>query len=306
MKKAVTLIAALVAVLAVTSGAFAAKQYLITSSKQIRKGAISLSDLSRHAHERLQGAQGLQGLQGQQGLAGAAGAPGKDGTNGLNGKDGANGLNGLNGLQGLKGDMGVQGPQGIQGPQGPKGTPAPILQRLTGDFSGTNASVATTLDGVQFGPYSDGGAWGGSVRYNGANGLTLSQIKQLSYNVEYSAANDAPIGDAYLRIFLDNGKDVIFDPTQCATVVPDKSVFHTFDVVGSPVRYDDDSCDGAGDHNFPGSPAGQQDWASVLAHHGSDVVSGIYVTTGWTGGSDLTAILRSLSVNGQSFTFGSA
>jgi hypothetical protein len=273
MKKAVTLIAALIAVLAVTSGAFAAKQYMITSSKQIRHGAISLSDLSHHARKMLHGKQGVTGPAGP---------------------------------QGLKGDVGLQGPKGDTGPQGPKGTPAPTLQRLTGDFSGTNASVATTLDGVQFGPYSDGGAWAGSVRYDGADGLTLSQIKQLSYNVKYSAADTAPIGDAYLRIFLSNGKDVIFDPTQCATTVPDKNVFHTFDVVGSNVRYDDDSCDGSGDHNFPGSPAGQQSWESVLANHGSDVVSGIYVTTGWTGGSDLTAILRNLSVNGQSFTFGSA
>jgi hypothetical protein len=180
-----------------------------------------------------------------------------------------------------------------------------LLQRLTGHFSGTNASVATSLDGVQFGPYPDGGAWGGSVRYDGANGLTLSQITQLSYKVMYSAADPAPIGEAYLRIFLNNDNhDVVFDATQCATTVPAKNVFTTFEVVDSNVRYDDDSCDGAGDHNFPGSPAGQQTWASVLANHGTETISGIYVTTGFTGGSDLTALLRSLSVNGHTFTFG--
>ena len=301
MKKGITLIAALVAVLAVTSGAFAAKQYLITSSKQIKHGAISLSDLSRHAHEKL---QGQQGPQGPAGATGAAGASGKDGTNGLNGlngkdgKDGSNGLNGLNGLQGPVGPKGDTGSQGPAGPQGPAGAPAKTLQRLTGDFSGTNASVATTLDGVQFGPYSNGGAWGGSVRYDGANGLTLSQISQLSYKVMYSAADPAPIGDAYLRIFLNNGNDdVVFDPTHCATTVPAKNVFTTFDVVGNDVRYDDDSCDGVAPD--------QQAWSSVVADHGSDVVSGIYITTGFTGGTDLTAILRSLSVNGKSFTFGS-
>jgi hypothetical protein len=51
---------------------------------------------------------------------------------------------------------------------------------------------------------------------------------------------------------------------------------------------------------------GDQTWASILTAHGSDIVSGIYVTTGFTGGMDLTALLRSLSVNGQAFTFGSA
>ena len=212
----------------------------------------------------------------------------------------------LKGNRGPKGATGAQGLKGDTGPKGDQGPPGPPLQHLSGDFSGTNASVATSLDGVQFGPYTDGGAWGGSVRYDGANGMTLSQLTQLSYNVMYSAADTAPIGEAYLRIFLNgDSHDVIFDATQCASTVPAKNVFTTFEVVGSNVRYDDDSCDGAGNHNFPGSPAGQQTWASVLAHHGTETISGIYVTTGFTGGSDLTALLRSLSVNGKTFTFGS-
>jgi hypothetical protein len=173
-----------------------------------------------------------------------------------------------------------------------------VIQRLSGDFSQTNASVATSLDGVQFGPYTDGGAWGGSVRYDGFDGMTLSQITQLSYRVMYSAADTAPIGDAYLRIFLnDDNDDVVFDPTQCATVVPPKNVFQTFEVTTGDVRYDDDPCN---------SGTSQQPWADVVAAHGDEVVSGIYVTTGFTGGADLTALLRNLTVNGQSFTFGSA
>jgi hypothetical protein len=213
---------------------------------------------------------------------------------------GPKGPKGAKGAQGPTGPTGAEGPpggQGAPGQQGPPGKPAPVLQRLTGDFSQTNASVATSLDGVQFGPYSDGGAWGGSVRYDGADGLTLSQITQLSYQVMYSAADTAPIGQAYLRIFLNNDNDdVIFDATNCATVVPDKNVFTTYEVVGSDsVRYDDDPC-----------ISGDQTWADVVAAHGSEVISGIYVTTGFTGGTDLTALLRSLSVNGQKFTFGSA
>jgi len=267
MKKGITLIAGLVAVLAVTSGAFAAKHYVITSSSQIKKGAISLSDLSDTARKALvRGHRGKTGARGPQGRAGA---------------------------QGPKGDTGATGAKGD------KGAPAPGLLRLTGDFSGTNASVATSLDGVQFGPYSDGGAWGGSVRYDGANGLTLNQITQLSYTAMYSAADAAPIGASYLRIFLNNDNDdVVFDATKCATTVPAKNVFNTFEVTASDVRYDDDSCDGV--------PPDQQSWSAVLAAHGSDVVSGIYVTTGFTGGADLTAILRSLSVNGDSFVFGQA
>jgi hypothetical protein len=94
LKKAITLIAALVAVLAVTSGAFAAKQYMITSSKQIKHGAISLSDLSHHARKL---------LHGRQGLAGPAG------------KDGTNGLPGARGPKGDKGDPGAAGDSYLQG-----------------------------------------------------------------------------------------------------------------------------------------------------------------------------------------------
>jgi hypothetical protein len=256
-------IAAVFGVLAITSGAFAAHHYIISSSSQIKNGAVSLSDLSKGARKALRGSRGVQGISGPAGP------------------------------QGPKGDT------GSQGPQGPAGKPAATLQRLAGDFSGTNASVATSLDGVQFGPYSDGGAWGGSVRYDGANGLRLDQIKQLSYEAMYSAADEARIGAPYLRIFLNNGNDdVVFDATQCATTVPAKNEFHKFEVVGSDVRYDDDSCDGVAPD--------QQHWSDVVAAHGSEKISGIYVTTGFTGGSNLTALLRGLSVNGHQFTFGSA
>jgi hypothetical protein len=171
------------------------------------------------------------------------------------------------------------------------------MLRLTGDFAGTNASVATSLDGITFGPYSDGGVWGGSVRYSGADGMTLADITQLSYTVDHSSANGSPIAAPYLRIFLAGGHDVIFDATGCATTVPAEDVFNTYQVVGSnDVRYDDDSCDGV--------PPDDQPWATVVAAHGAEVIDGIYVTTGFTGGADLTAILRSLSVNGHAFVFG--
>lgn len=263
MKKGIAAIAALFGVLAITSGAFAAQHYVISSSNQIKNGTVRIADLAPGAQKALHGDKGAKGDAGP------------------------------------AGPQGPKGSAGAQGPQGPAGKPAPTLQRLAGDFSGTNASVATSLDGVQFGPYSDGGAWGGSVRYNGANGLRLDQIHQLSYEAMYSAADAAPIGEAYLRIFLNNGNDdVVFDATQCATTVPAKNEFHKFEVVGSDVRYDDDSCDGVAPD--------QQRWSDVVAAHGSEKISGIYVTTGFTGGSNLTALLRGLSVNGHQFTFGSA
>ena len=138
------------------------------------------------------------------------------------------------------------------------------------------------MDGVTFGPYSNGN-WGGSVVYHGADGHTLASLTQLSYTVDHSSADDSAIAAPYLRIFLGGGAhDVIFDATKCATTVPPEDQFNTFEVTAGEVRYDDDSCDGV--------PPDQQPWATVVAAHGSEVISGIYVTTGFTGGTDLTAI----------------
>jgi hypothetical protein len=210
---------------------------------------------------------------------------------------GPKGPKGAQGAQGAPGTNGTNGAPGAPGPPGPPGPPAPTMLRLSGNFSGSNATVATSLDGVQFGPYPDGGTAGGSVIYTGANGLTLAQITQLSFTVMHSSANGNSIASPYLRIFLtNNAHDVIFDPTACATTVPTESVFHTYEVTTGNVRYDDDACSGG--------PPGQQPWATVVAAHGSEVVSGIRVTTGFTGGNTLAAILRSLKVNGTTFVFG--
>jgi len=215
----------------------------------------------------------------------------------IRGPRGRRGVRGPLGPTGPGGPAGAQGPKGDLGPQGPPGPPAPTMLRLSGAFSGSNATVATTLDGVQFGPYPDGSTAGGSVIYTGANGLTLAQITQLSFTVMHSSEDGNSIASPYLRIFLNsNADDVIFDPTQCATTVPTESVFHTYEVTTDDVRFNDDACGGG--------PPGQQPWATVVAAHGSEVVSRIVVTTGFTGGTTLAAILRSLKVNGTSFVFG--
>jgi hypothetical protein len=100
LKKGITLIAVLVGVLAVTSGAFAANHYLITSSSQIKNGAISASDLSSAARKALQGQKGSTGAAGPQGHAGAQGPKGDTGAAGTPGKDGAPGNDGAPGKDG--------------------------------------------------------------------------------------------------------------------------------------------------------------------------------------------------------------
>jgi Collagen triple helix repeat (20 copies) len=95
LKKGITLIGVLVGVLAVTSGAFAANHYLITSTSQIKNGVISVSDLSSSARKALQGQKGPKGdtgaagPQGQKGDTGATGAQGPKGDKGDSGVTGA-------------------------------------------------------------------------------------------------------------------------------------------------------------------------------------------------------------------------
>ena len=79
------MIGALAVVLAITSGAFAANQYLITSSGQIKSGVIDITDLSSKARTALKGQKGSKGAQGPKGATGAMGAKGDKGDSGLTG-----------------------------------------------------------------------------------------------------------------------------------------------------------------------------------------------------------------------------
>ncbi len=82
-----TVIATLALVFAITGGAYAAKKYLITSTKQISPSVL----------KALQGKTGPAGGNGAQGPAGPAGPQGPAGAKGENGVAGTNGTNGTNG-----------------------------------------------------------------------------------------------------------------------------------------------------------------------------------------------------------------
>jgi hypothetical protein len=98
----VNVVATLVLVFAMTGGAYAAKKYLITSTKQISPSVLrSLQGKAGQA-----GAQGLAGAVGPQGAAGVkgdAGAAGKEGSPGPTGPKGATGAAGKNGKNGTTG-----------------------------------------------------------------------------------------------------------------------------------------------------------------------------------------------------------
>ncbi|HEY5261420.1 MAG TPA: hypothetical protein VIJ33_04865, partial [Solirubrobacteraceae bacterium] len=72
-------------VFAMTGGAYAAKRYVITSTKQIGPTVL----------KQLRGKAGPAGPEGKQGPAGANGKDGAQGPAGANGKEGASGANGV-------------------------------------------------------------------------------------------------------------------------------------------------------------------------------------------------------------------
>jgi hypothetical protein len=168
------------------------------------------------------------------------------------------------------------------------------VNQLSGNFQGTNPSVASTNDGVHFGPYANGGATGGSLYYSGFNGRTLGDISALSFVARYNTDDNTTVGAPYLRIFLNGDlNDVIFSPnTQPAPQAVAENVDNAYNVVAGTVRYDDD----------PGAGA-DSPWAMVQAPHASEVISGIYVSAGFSAGLNLSVLLTHLGVNADDFCF---
>ena len=172
------------------------------------------------------------------------------------------------------------------------------VQSLTGDWSASNSTVAKTADGVHFGTYADGGALGGSLMYQGANGLTLSQVSDYSFTFNYKQAGNLSGAAPYARIFLDtdeNGTtdaDVILDPSLGGLVTPVQGVDQTFGTADDSVRYDDDL-----------GASGQLTWAEVVENHGNERITNVLVSQGNSMGSDVSAMLRSITFNGERFNF---
>jgi hypothetical protein len=202
------------------------------------------------------------------------------------------------------GALGAPGAQGAQGAQGGPGTNASNnetnVTNLGGAFSATNGSCSLTPDGVECGPYANGGSAGGSLLYTGLNGQPLSAVRSLAYFARYTSDGDTGgVGVPYLRIFLQgDAHDAIFSPN---TQPPDPDTaegpFHTWVATSGLWRYDDDAGAG-GQYGVTGAPFSQ-----VVTDHGSEVISGIYISTGFTAGTNLNSLTRVFEVNGQEFEF---
>jgi hypothetical protein len=215
---------------------------------------------------------------------------------------------------GTQGAPGAQGPPGQTGQQGPQGTPAKVHATLAqvANFTTTaggplfihnqsNTSVKQTPDGITYGPYADGGTAGGSVEYTGLNGQPLSAVQSLVYFARYTANNDTGgVGSPYLRIFLSgDNHDVIFSPnTQPPNPDIAQGPFHTWVATSGVWRYDDDGGSG-GQYGLNGAP-----FSTVVADHGTETISGIYVSAGFSAGTNLSVLLREWQVNATNYSFG--
>ena len=178
------------------------------------------------------------------------------------------------------------------------------VQQLNGAFAATNSSVTKTPDGVHFGVYADAGRTGGSLEYDGVNGQAFGSLTGLGYTYNYNTSDDNPLGAPYLRVFLDADgdgiadDDVIFDPTLCATVTPPENTDISVDVTTQTVRFDNDPCG-------PAVPPAtlQVPFAAIQAAHATETIVGIFVTQGFSGGLDASALVRNLSVDANTFAF---
>ena len=161
--------------------------------------------------------------------------------------------------------------------------------------------MSNTPDGVEFGPYDDGSTKGGSLYYTGLNGQPLSAVKSLLYKARYTSDGDTGgVGVPYLRIFTDSdAHSVIFSPN---TQPPDSDTaegpFHLWAATSGLWRYDDDTGSG-GEYGVNGAP-----FMEVVGDHGTETISGIYITTGFAAGDNLAALLRSFEINGERKVFG--
>ncbi len=197
-KKMIPIFGAFVAialVLAFTPAGSVASSWIISSSSQVKPGAISYSNLSADAKNSLhgdkgdtgprgatgaRGATGLRGATGPQGPVGPTGDTGPKGDTGLQGATGPQGPVGPIGPQGQVGPIGPQGPvgltgatgsQGSMGPQGPAGPQGNTGPAGTNGINGTNGAQGPSgiNSPLVFGPYNSGSTDSSACGGNWAN-----------------------------------------------------------------------------------------------------------------------------------------
>jgi hypothetical protein len=174
---------------------------------------------------------------------------------------------------------------------------------LTGPWSVTNPSVKQVDEGVQFGPYADGGAAGGTLLYTGGNDLKLSEVGNFSFTFSYNQRENWSGAVPYGRIWLDTNENGVWDRAADEAIMFDPSrggafgtlsqgIDHSFGTSDNSVRFNDDSGNG-----------GQRTWDEVVAAHGDEDVVMVGVSAGFTGSTNVSAMLKKLTFNGETFSF---
>ena len=166
----------------------------------------------------------------------------------------------------------------------------------TNGFSASNGTVTNSPDGVEFGPYANGGTEFGSICTNSMNGQPFSDVEHLAFEARYTADNNTGgVGVPYLRVFLEsNAHDAIFSPnTQSPDPDTAQGPFHTWVATAGSWRYDDDGDTG------PDSP-----FLTIRNAHADETISKICISVGSTAGTNLSALLRTWEVNTKDYAFG--
>ena len=174
---------------------------------------------------------------------------------------------------------------------------------------GDQAGLHMTGDGVQFGPFADGGACSNPgtdfarMNFNGLNGKKLHDVHQLDYTGwMVSSDNTGGVGSLTMRIYLKGGTDrLTFSPnTQFNTpadYADSQGEVHTWLVTHGTLRLNDD----AGDN-----PAGElpfKHWAAA-SQNGNERIDHVDVLLGCQSGHALQGVVRSVQANGTDYDLG--
>lgn len=176
-----------------------------------------------------------------------------------------------------------------------------FVDTIAAPWEASNPSVVLTPDGLAFGPYADGSAAGGSLRYHGLDGQPFGAVNNLAYNMRYldDEMTKLDIGASpYARVFLQDAggiaRDAAFTPGSQIYSGLGPGPFQELVATAGMWRYDDDTGTG-------GVPL-----AELQAAHPDDVITKITITLGFTDGTNLTGLLRWVQLNGNRYTFGSS
>jgi len=216
----------------------------------------------------------------------------------------------------LKGKVGPQGPQGVKGETGPKGdkgekgdaggSHVTLVKNLSGAWApkaGDAAGLTLTGDGVQFGPFANGGGCSTAgvdyarLNFTGVNGMKVSDLNNLAFYARYHADNNTGgVGSPTLRISVSGGNRIAFSPNTQPYGSFAADDFHEWVVTSGTVRLNDD----AGDR-----PQDEKPWAQIVAQlPAGATVTGIDILNGCQAGTNLTSLLRWVQVEGQTYQFG--